>query len=132
MSNPNYAGSRMYATAGENCLITRNEHDLVAMKGAVAASTVWLEGRPVDISNAGVATALALPWTVSGKLALAKTDVDTTGATGNTEFMFVRSGPFVSERVIARALNVAVPLPAALVTAIEAAGLKLDTATVAQ
>ncbi|MGL4233163.1 MAG: hypothetical protein ACRDAM_15705 [Casimicrobium sp.] len=133
MSDPKYASGRSYLTEGENCLITRNSHDMVTRKGAVAANTVWKEGQPVNITAAGVVTALVgAAWTVADRLALAFTDVDTTGAPGTTEFVFLTQGPFVSERVIARALNVATPLPAALVTAIGAAGLILDTQTIAQ
>lgn len=133
MSSPNYASGRSYATAGDNCLITRNEHDGIWVKASVAANTVWKEGRPVNIDGSSVATALVgSSWTVANRLGLASTDVDTTGASGTTEFMFLVAGPFVSERVIAASLSVSVPLAAALVTAIAAADLKLDTSTVAQ
>lgn len=133
MSSPNYASGRSYATPGDNCLVTRNEHDGVWLKASVAANTVWKEGRPVNIDGSSVATALVgAAFTVANKLGLAFTDVDTTGASGTTEFMFLVSGPFVSERVIALSLGVAVPLAAALVTGITAAGFKLDTTTVAQ
>jgi hypothetical protein len=133
MSDPKYASGRSYLTEGDNCLITRNEHDMVTRKGSVAANTVWKEGQPVNVTAAGVATALTGPaYTVADSFALAFTDVDTTGASGTTEYMFLATGPFVSERVIAAAIGAAVPLPAALVTAIKNAGLILDTQTIAQ